>query len=770
MRRYLNGAKKQWRCRDMSLPKETLEFFEGDELRAKVFINKYALRDGENLLEFTPEQMWGRIAKHLAPFCALSESEIYNLLKDFKFVPGGRILFGIGNFYVRSTPFNCFFIPIHDDSIEGIYRCAAEMARTYSFGGGVGTDISPLRPINSPVNNSARFSTGAVSFMELFSVTTSIIGQAGRRGALMITIEDTHPDVLEFIKVKDDPRREKVRYANISVKVSDALISHYLKGRKWTLEFKNDKVHVRKVVKADEVVDELVVRAHSCAEPGVIFWDRVKEFSNTEGYETGRLMGTNPCSEQPLPAYGNCNLGSINLAYFVKDGSIDWASLEATVRAGVRFLDGVINYAAHYDAYPLPQMKEIGLFERRIGLGIMGLADMLLLLGIRYEDGVDLATQVMRKIALWAYSESVLLAKELGSCPAISQVDTNTLNFVKKVIAKEDRKLGEEILQGRNLRNMTLLTIAPTGSIAILAGVSSGIEPIFAPAYLRRTEGVGKGEHWVWHPTVVHYLKSEGVKVTDRTDPRDLKFPSHFVFAHQIDPMKRVAMQGGLQKYVDAAISSTVNLPEHTTVETVRDIVLEAWEAGCKGITVYREGSREGILVTPEHAQKQKGLKRKPRPYILQGRTFKMQCEAGSLYITVNTDEENNPFEVFIHLGKAGTTVNTLTEALGRVLSLALQYSVPPIELINQLEGIKAGESKHTQGDGEVTTSIPDAIALALEKVVGVERSHLNQLRQQIIENGEKVKGYDICPVCGGVVMMVGSCQVCLSCASATCS
>lgn len=756
------------------LPKETLDFFGGDALRAKVFISKYALRDGEKLLEVTPEDMWARIAKNLAPFGALSEREIYSLLENFKFVPGGRILFSIGNFQVRSTPFNCFFIPILEDSIEGIYRCAMEMARTYSFGGGVGTDITPLRPANAPVNNSARYSTGSVSFMELFSITTGIIGQSGRRGALMITISDKHPDVIDFVKIKDDPRREKVRYANISVRVSDDLISAYLRGRKWVLEFRNERVHVRKVVKPEDVFHEIVARAHSCAEPGVIFWDRVKEFSNSEGYEAGKLMGTNPCSEQPLPPYGNCNLGAINLAYFVRDGSIDWAGLEDTVRKGVRFLDAVINYACHYNAYPLPQMQELSAFERRVGLGIMGLADMLLLLGIRYDsdEAINLASNVMRKITLWAYSESVLLGKELGSCPALSQANPQTLNFVNKVLKvdKEGEKIAEEILKGKHLRNITLTTIAPTGSISILAGVSSGIEPIFAPAYLRRTESVEKGEYWVWHPTIVQFLKSEGIAVTGKTDPRDLKFPSHFVFAHQIEPIKRVQMQGALQRWVDAAISSTVNLPEDTSVDTVRDIMLEAWEAGCKGITVYREGSREGVLITSEHAQKQKTLQRKARPYILQGRTFRMKCEAGNLYITVNSDEEGNPFEVFIHLGKAGTTVNTLTEALGRILSLSLQYSIPPMELINQLQGIKAGESRLTQEDGEVTTSIPDAIALALEKVLGFSRSHLTQIIEETKKNGGEIKGYDICPACGGIVAKVGSCEVCLDCGSSTCS
>lgn len=750
------------------LPKETLRYFGGDEVRARVFAEKYALRKVNEkgdveILETTPEETWKRLARTLAT-TEQEEREFLWLLQDFRFVPGGRILFSVGNDFTRSTPFNCFYIPIAEDSIEGIYRCATEMARTYSFGGGVGTDITPLRPAGARVNNSAFFSTGAVSFMEIFSQTTGIIGQAGRRGALMISILDSHPDVEAFIECKNDPERRAVRFANISVRITDEFMEAAINNKKWLL---SHPVGIERAVNAADLLHKLVYNAWASAEPGCLFYSRHVEFSNSEAYDGGHVEGVNPCSEQVLPPYGACNLGSLNLAAFVDNGSIDWQKLERAVRAAVRFLDAVIDYADRKGKFPLPPQHAKEVDERRIGLGIMGFADMLLLCGLRYDsdDAIEFAEKVMRFITVTAYKESIALAKERGSFPALKRADVSKMGFVQRTLkAHGETDIVKEIEAGY-LRNVALTSIAPTGSISLLAGVSSGIEPVFAPAFLRRFESLSTKEVYIWHPTLARIIKeTHGVDVSGKNWKDFVHlFPPHFVTAHQIHPIKRVEMQAALQKWVDAAISSTVNLPEHTTVEEVRDIYIAAWRSGCKGITVYREGSREGILVTEERVKKVQMVvpARYERPDILKGETVRARTPLGKIYVTVNYQQQGATRivrEVFIHLGKTGTHINSLMEALGRVISIALQYGVPINEIISQLQGIKSGDGIK-QASGHVTFSVPDTVAYALEMALGIDR------RQD--KNGALV--YDVCNQCGGVAVKIGSCITCLQCGYSTC-
>lgn len=750
------------------LPKETLRYFGGDEVRARVFVEKYALRKVNEkgdveIVETTPEETWKRLARTLAT-TEQEEREFLWLLQDFRFVPGGRILFSVGNDFIRSTPFNCFYIPITEDSIEGIYRCATEMARTYSFGGGVGTDITPLRPAGARVNNSAFFSTGAVSFMEIFSQTTGIIGQAGRRGALMISILDSHPDVEAFIECKNDPERRAVRFANISVRITDEFMEAAINNKKWLL---SHPVGIERAVNAADLLHKLVYNAWASAEPGCLFYSRHVEFSNSEAYDGGHVEGVNPCSEQVLPPYGACNLGSLNLAAFVDNGSVDWQKLERAVRAAVRFLDAVIDYADRKGKFPLPPQHAKEVDERRIGLGIMGLADMLLLCGLRYDsdDAIEFAEKVMRFITVTAYKESIALAKERGSFPALKRADVSKMGFVQRALkAHGETDIVKEIEAGY-LRNVALISIAPTGSISLLAGVSSGIEPVFAPAFLRRFESLSTKEVYIWHPTLARIIKeTHGVDVSGKNWKDFVHlFPPHFVTAHQIHPIKRVEMQAALQRWVDAAISSTVNLPEHTTVEEVRDIYIAAWRSGCKGITVYREGSREGILVTEERAQKAQMVvpTRYERPDILKGETVRARTPLGKIYVTVNYQQQGatrTVREVFIHLGKTGTHINSLMEALGRIISIALQYGVPINEIIRQLQGIKSGDGIK-QASGHVTFSVPDTVAYALEMALGIDR------RQD--KNGALV--YDVCNQCGGVAVKIGSCITCLQCGYSTC-
>lgn len=822
----------------LDLPRETLEWFKGDELRARVFFEKYALKSLHGrVLEKTPPEMWRRMAREMASVEASGErekweSEFYWLLEDFRFVPGGRIMFGAGN-PRKVTLINCYYLPIKGDSIEGIFEAAREMARTYSYGGGVGIDISVLRPKGSRVMNSALTSTGSISFMELYSLVTGTIGQAGRRGALMITIRVEHPDVLEFIRIKDDPERRRVRFANISVKVTDSFMKAVEEDGEWELwypelmrpeEIKEElgvdtveeaveklrntqkqtpeknlfveidpvyqcpydypseyqywvrsgelrKKRVYRVVKAREIFEELVRHAWSSAEPGVIFWSTIKEESPSEYDPRLSVQGVNPCSEQPLEPYGACNLGNINLARFVLDpytekARIDWVGLERAVRAAVRFLDNVLEY--NKGKHPIPEQSEHSMLGRRVGLGVTGLADMFVMLGVKYdsEEALELADKLFEKIKIWAYDESTNIAREKGCFPAFDP----DKHIKRPFIARLPKWLKDKIRK-HGLRNVALLTVPPVGSGSILAGVTSGIEPIFALSYVRRSESLSKEEYRVYHPSVREYMEKHGLR-------EEGQLPEYFVTAHKINPEFRVRMQAVIQKHIDSAISSTVNLPGGISVEEVAKIYKLAWETGCKGITVYREGSREGVLITEEEAEKKEEEKAeaiarpRPRGFALEGVTYKFRTEAGNLYVTVNKNKEDRPFEVFIQIGKSGTTLVSLAEAIGRLVSLALRSGIDPQDLIDQLKDIKSVSVR--QESGIVIHSIPDAIAKAIELSAGggdlTKEVRARQVAQLPSPEDVERYSYDICPVCGGVMVKVGACSTCQSCGYSTCS
>jgi len=560
------------------VPPETLAYFQGDDLRAHVFYDKYALRDPDGrVLEKTPPEMWRRIARELASVEAPEtraewEEKFHWLLDDFRFIPGGRIMHGAGN-PKRVTLSNCYVLPFREDSIEAIFDWLREAARTYSFGGGVGGDISILRPRGAPVNNAARSSTGAVSFMELMSLTTGTIGQSGRRGALMITVADNHPDVLDFVKIKRN--LDKVRYANISVRVSDAFMRAVEEDATWDLVFENERAQMRRTVRARELWNELIKGARDHAEPGVIFWDTVKRWSTSE-YKGMGVITTNPCSEIPLEPYGNCDLGNLSLARFVtgeftSQARVNWDTLEPALRYAARFLDNVLDYNA--DRHPLPQQREASLKSRRIGVGFTGLGDMLVMLGLKYDtdEAITFVDGLFEQIKNVVYDESVNLALEKGSFPAYDPLQHFQSPFMQTLTpAVLDR------IQAHGLRNVALLTVPPVGSGAALAGVTSGIEPIFDLSYIRRSESLSQEFFKVYHPLVREYMARSGL-------PREEELPDFFVTAHQIEPDMRVKMQATIQKHIDHSISSTVNLPREVPVEEGGADLLPRLEARMQG-------------------------------------------------------------------------------------------------------------------------------------------------------------------------------------------
>ncbi|MDG6926469.1 MAG: adenosylcobalamin-dependent ribonucleoside-diphosphate reductase [Nitrososphaerota archaeon] len=739
---------------EVPLPQETLEAFGGDELRARVFYEKYALRDiNGKQVEKTPEKLWLRVAKELASVEESSKKQewtdkFYWLLEDFKFVPGGRILFGAGQ-PRRSTLLNCYFFKIKEDSIEAIFDWCKEAARTYSFGGGVGTDISVLRPRGSPVNNSAIYSTGSVSFMELLSTTTGTIGQAGRRGALMITIRVDHPDVLDFINVKKDLK--KVNYANISIKITDEFMRAVENDTDFELAFKNERIDFRKTVRARDIWKQLVKAAWQSDEPGLLFWDTIKRDSTTE-YNNMEVQGVNPCSEQTLENYGCCCLGSVNLSYFVNEpfterASIDWDGLVKASQYATRFLDNVLDYNA--DRHPLQQQRQASLWSRRIGVGITGLGDMLIKLGLKYDDEatVDFVDKLFERITNVIYGYSTELAVEKGSAPAF-QADKH---LAQPFIQRLDEGVKEKIMT-HGIRNSALTTVPPVGSGSILAACSSGVEPVFALSYTRRSKSLSEGEFKVFHPLVKEYMQVH--RITD-----EAQLPSYFVTSHQIKPEMRVKMQAAIQKHIDTAISSTVNLPQDTSPEEVEKIYFLAWKLGCKGITIYREGSREGILETNQVEKKAEKSAEFERPKVLTGRTLKLKLPQGGLYVTANSDEAGRMKEVFVTLGKLGGDEKADAEAIGRLISLYLQHGGDVPSVVKMLKGIRG---KYVSWDeGVQLLSIPDAVAKALEVLVAGRVT--KEAATPLVQGGT-------CPDCGeSAIIFEGGCYKCSSCGYSKC-
>lgn len=820
----------------------TLEFFKGDALRTRTFLDKYALKDmSGQLLEDSPIKMWERVAREIAgvektpSLKSKWQDKFYYLLEDFRFIPGGRILFAAGS-ERKSTLLNCYVIPIKEDSIEGIFKFAQEEARTYSYGGGVGTDISILRPRGSIVHNSALFSTGSVSFMEIFSLVTGTIGQSGRRGALMLTISIDHPDVIHFIDIKSKPNErtkemvsymkaifgsyftddqykkieeflgtQQVRYANISVRVTDEFMRAVIENKDFTLRFESPKTGtIQTTVKARQLWDKLIYGAWKSAEPGIMFWDNIVKESTSE-YNKMNVISTNPCSEIPLEPYGCCCLGNINLASLVRDPfgknpHIDTQEADRLVEYGVRFLDNVITYS--YPRHPLPEQAEESVKSRRIGLGFTGLGSMLAMLKVKYdsEEALNIVNKLFERIAHKAYETSISLAKEKGVFPLFDKNKHFKSNFIKRLprhIKNKIKKYG--------LRNVGLLTVPPVGSGSILAGVSSGIEPIFALKYQRRSESLKQKEFWVEDHTLQKYRQ---ISNTTSNDP----VPSYFVTAHEIDPFFRVKMQATIQKYIDHAISSTINLPNSIDIKTVEQIYLEAWKLGCKSITVYREGSREGVLITEKELNKSKAKEEfrsnQPvhieLPFILESKRYRLKSEVGTVHINITRDQNNKLAEVFIDVGKSGSTIKAMAEGLGRQISLSLRRGVKPLEIIDQQIAIRGSvpipnKKEFVFNGNHYTVLIPvfslnDAVAKALLldmfihfelkdtelqslggiKLIleGKDTNTPNLINKsnadpEVVLKG-KIRG-EICSQCGGVLVFANGCYTCQDCGYSKC-
>ena len=682
-------------------------YYKEDDLGRSVLEMKY-LAPGEK----NPWELWKRQAKALASVEKTPELQdkweaaFFEALKNFKFVPGGRIMHGAGREDITTTLNNCYVVGIKDDSIKSIYDCVIQEAMTYKYGGGCGHDLSVLRPGGDEILGTGGNSCGPVGFMNLFSENTNTIAQHGRRGANMQTLRVDHPDIEKFIEIKTGDV-DMVKYSNISVLLTDDFMDAVQSDSDFDLHW-GGKTYT--TVKAKELWMKIIEHAHASAEPGLLFWDTMTKYHNAE--YCSPLVSTNPCAEQPLPDGGCCNLGALNLERFVdQDGNFDFDGFKETTAIGARFLDNVIDY--NLDRHALEEQKQNAMNDRRVGLGILGLGDMLVKMGIKYDSDEALETigKIMEIHRDTAYETSADLAKEKGQFPNFDWDGYSQSLFVKDLPKKLQTKI-----KNNGIRNCTLTTVAPTGSGAIVARVTSGVEPIFATSYQRKVkknDSLGKefDTFTVYHPVVKEMFGT------------DENLPEYVVTAHNVDPYFRVKMQGVVQKYIDSSISSTVNLAEETTVDTVADIYMTAYKADLKGITVYREGSREGILITDDKSSENKEQNSenaemktaRNRPSITEGKTRRMRTGDGTLYVTVNEDE-NGLCEVFTAIGKAGGTVAAQTEAISRLISLALRSGVDPNSIINQLKGISGPNP--TWEDGQLILSTPDAIGRALETFV----------------------------------------------------
>lgn len=692
--------------------------------------------------------------------------DVEDLIVEKKFLPGGRILSNRGVTDSKVTYSNCYVISPPEDNIESIYDCCKNLARTYSYGGGCGIEISKLAPAGAKVHNQARSTSGAVSFMETFSQVTAQIGQNGRRGALMISIDCHHPDLLEFIDIKAKP--DSVTKANISVKVTDDFMQAVKDDKEWVMSFTRPETGetITKTARAVDIFNKLCQNNWDWAEPGILFWDRIENWNLLSNNDDFHYAGTNPCGEEPLPAGGSCLLGSMNLAAFVKKGKFDFDDFCESVNVAVQALNDILEEGL--PLHPLEEQRKSVSEWRQIGLGIMGLADMLIKLELPYdsEEARDLCDDIAHAMADQALFMSASVAEWKKSPyekydPRV--IDTpyfkdhaDTLTYLKV------RECG--------LRNSQLLTIAPTGTLSTMLGISGGIEPIFANSYTRKTESLhGHDEYYkVYTPIVQEYMDVHGLK-----DESEL--PNWFVTSSDISPRDRIAMQAVWQNSIDASISSTINLPETATVEDIKDIYMTAWEMGLKGVTVFRNGcKRTGILTTDSkkvttctdesEAPKYNYITPVSRKSIgtTHGNTYCKKCACGTLYITLNRDDDGNVVESFIHTSKGGIC-QANTSAVNRLVSLCMRSGVKTDEIIDQLKGITCGACTKAMSNGIKLDGIscPDILARTL-----IEFCKPTDEKKLV----EKPTNQELCPECGEPIIHDGGCVQCTNCGWSKCS
>ena len=693
--------------------------------------------------------------------------EVRQLILDKKFLFGGRILSnrGMDKRGQKVTLSNCYVITPPEDSIESIFECATKLARTYSYGGGCGVDLSKLAPRGAKVNNTAKYTTGAVSFMDLYSLVTGLIGQNGRRGALMLSISSDHPDLEEFISVKTD--LDKVTKANISVRMSDDFMRAVENDTEYNLQFirEETKEIIVKTVKARDIFMKLAETNWDYAEPGILYWDNIERRCLLEHDDNFEFSGTNPCAEEPLPAGGSCLLGSINLAEFVKkDGKFDFVDFRKTVHISVEALNEVL--VEGLELHPLQEQRDSVSNWRQIGLGIFGLADMLIKMGIEYgtREAIHICDMIGFEMANSAIEKSALMAEELGVYPMYNHYAILESEFLKENTSERVYQL----VKDHGLYNSQLLTIAPTGTLSTMLGVSGGIEPIYANYYERKTESLhGEDVYYkVYTPIVKDYIEANHI-----SDDKDL--PDYFIIAKDLDYVSRINMQGVWQDHIDASISSTVNLNHEVTVEEVADLYLRAWKRGLKGITIFRDGcARLPILSTNEKKEDKvlmrgEVIKANDR-CVGKKRTLRTGC--GTLHCEAFFDPDTGELrETYLSKGSSGGCNNFMI-GLSRMISLAARGGVSIDDILDQLMSSGTCPSyavrTATKKDTSKGSCCPVATANAL-------RSMYDEMQEELGNNNnpveKKQENKSNCPSCGEPLIFEGGCNSCKACGWSKC-
>lgn len=735
----------------------------------KVLQKRYLKKDENGNIVETPEQLFKRVAKFIASVERLygkdnlevmqTESEFLDLITSLRFLPNSPTLMNAGRRLGQLSA--CFVIPV-DDSMESIFDAVKYAAMIHKSGGGTGFSFSRLRPKGDVVGSTKGVSSGPVSFMTVFDTATEAVKQGGtRRGANMGILRVDHPDIIEFITCKDN--NNKLNNFNISVGITELFMKAVIEDKEYDLINPRTK-KVTASLRAKEVFEMIVNQAWKNGEPGIVFLDRIN--ANNPLPSIGEIESTNPCGEQPLLPFESCNLGSINLAKMVRyfddqPSQVDWDLLKDTVHKSVHFLDNVIDA----NKYPLKMIEDMTKANRKIGLGVMGWADMLIQLKIPYnsEKALELAEDIMKFIREEAMNASNQLALTRGTFSNYPQ----------------------SIYNGKiQLRNATLTTIAPTGTLSIIAGCSSGIEPLFAVAFVRNVmEGTKLIEvntyferelkrFGMWSRELLEKFSEKGSIQDFEELPAEMR--SIFITSHDISPLDHIKMQAAFQKYTDNAVSKTVNFKNSATKKDVEEVYLLAYKLSCKGVTVYRDGSREEQVISSvkkkEEKQQLEALSQKiipkKRPSLIKGTTRLMKTGCGNLYVTINEDKNGKPFEVFTNIGKAGGCASSQAEAIGRLISLALRSNVEPEELIKQLMGISCHQPMwHESGR---ILSCSDAIAKALEKY--------QPLSAKVpTDNGKSKQPYDktlpigACPECGSSIQHEEGCAKCYTCGFTKC-
>ncbi len=723
-----------------------------------VLERRYLKKDEHGEVLEEPQDMLWRVARTIAAADLLYQPEkpvaelafqFYEMMARLDFLPNSPTMMNAGRELGQLSA--CFVLPV-EDSMESIFEAVKQTALIHKSGGGTGFSFSRIRPRNDVVHSTKGVSSGPISFMNVFDGATETIKQGGtRRGANMAILRVDHPDIMDFIKVKAD--LSQLNNFNLSVAITDDFMQAVENNEDYDLlNPRNNEVVARK--SAQKVFRQIVKQAWLSGEPGIVFIDRINADNPTP--EVGLIESTNPCGEQPLLPHESCNLGSLNLSHMVKEGKIDFTKLKDTVELAVHFLDNVVDV----NRYPLAIIKKTTRQNRKIGLGVMGFADMLIQLGQPYSSpaAIKTAEDVMGFIEQTARDASSRLAEKRGSFP----------NFKKSIYVS--------VSGARPMRNATRTTIAPTGTISLLAGCSSGVEPLFAVAFIRR---VMDNDEFFEVNSIFAKLANENnfyskallKKIAERGSVQGIeeiprKYRRIFETAHDITPKNHIDIQAAFQKYTNNAVSKTINFGHLATEDDVMEAYQLAYSLGCKGVTIYRDGCRDNQVLNIGKTDKKTGsegerLIKRDRPRRLSGSTYQMTTGCGPMYVTINEDDEHQVFELFNTVGKAGGCAASQCEAIGRLVSLAWRSGMPPEPVVKQLIGISCHKPAGF-GNNRVV-SCADAIAQAI-------RQHLEKNNGYKDDTLQEDAMFGACPECGGVIEHEGGCCVCHACGYSECA